>query len=179
MFCEYRTCTHSELWTKSFRFSQQRKEFVCSTAKGSICCVIVVHGLLPSLIKYLRVMHPKSAALLTHHPSPAVDEVDETQLHGRAIVSAPRSSSESGSCRQSGSLWFTASLSLPAFSLLPIPSLAPCAGRGGQRHEEAVEWICFPLSFTGCEWDERLDFFFCIKKENQSQLSSTVPWRYI
>lgn len=50
----------------------ERKEFVCATVKGSICRVIVAHGLLPSVIKYLRVVHPKSAALLTHHQSPAV-----------------------------------------------------------------------------------------------------------
>lgn len=62
----------------------------------------------------------------------------------------------------------------PPFLFLPTPFLAPlCAGRGGQTHEEAVGLICFPLSFHGREWDERLGFFFffCIKKGNQKQLS--------
>lgn len=145
----------------------ERKEFVCSTAKGSICCVIVVHGLLPSLIKYLRVVHPKSAALLTHHPSLAVDEVDETQLHRTAIVSALCSSSENGSCRQSSSLWFTVLLSILVFSLLPISFLAQlCAGQGGQTHEEAEGLVCSSANETSI-WD----FFYCVKKENQRQLS--------
>lgn len=110
-----------------------REEEICCTAKGSICCVVEAHGVLPSLIKYLRVVHPKSAALLTHHSSLAVDEVDEMQLHRRAIVSALHSSSEDGSCRQSGSLWFTVLLSLLVLFLSPIPfQVLLCAGQGGQ-----------------------------------------------
>ena len=54
----------------------ERKEFVCAAAKGSICCVIVAHGLLPSLIKQSRAVHPKSAALMTFHQSPAACRLD-------------------------------------------------------------------------------------------------------
>lgn len=129
----------------------ERKEFVCYTAKGSICCIIEAHGLLPSLIKYLRVVHPKSAALLTHHSSLAVDEVDEMQLHRRAIVSALHSSAENGSCRQSGSLWFTTLLSLLVFFLLPLPLLVLlCAGQGGQA---GTRWSCgIDLLSTQLHW---------------------------
>lgn len=163
MFCECKTCTHSELWTKKLQIEPaERKEFVCYTAKGSICCVIEAHGLLPSLIKYFRVVHPKSAALLTHHSSLAADEVDEMQLHRRAIVSALHSSSESGSCRQSGSLWFTTLLSLLVFFLLPVPFLVLlCAGQGGQAATMKLrDWSAFHSASTGRKWDERLGFFF-------------------
>lgn len=53
-----------------------REEGICAAVKGSICCVIVAHGLLPSLIKQSRAVHPKSAALLTLHQSPAVCRLD-------------------------------------------------------------------------------------------------------
>lgn len=183
MFCECKTCTHSELWTKKLQIEPaERKEFVSYTAKGSICCVIEAHGLLPSLIKYFRVVHPKSVALLTHHSSLAADEVDEMQLHMRAIVSALHSSSESGSCRQSSSLWFTTLLSLLVFSLLPVPFLVLlCAGQSGQA---ATRWSCGidPLSaqlLVGTNEMSVWDFFFCIEKEKQIQLSQHLPWQCI
>lgn len=183
MFCECKTCTHSELWTKKLQIEPaERKEFVCYTAKGSICCVIEAHGLLPSLIKYLRVVHPKSAALLTHHSSLAADEVDEMQLHRRAIVSALHSSSENGRCRQSSSLWFTTLLSLLVFFLLPAPFLVLlCAGQGGQAATVKLwDWSVFHSASTGRKWDERLGYFFvCIEKEKQIQFSQHLPWQCI
>lgn len=132
----------------------ERKEFVCYTAKGSICCVIEAHGLLPSLIKYLRVVHPKSAALLTHHSSLAVDEVDEMQLHRRAIVSALHSSSEDGSCRQSSSLWFTTLLSLLVFFSFTctFSGLALCWPRWTGSHRTKLwDWSAFHSASLGAD----------------------------
>lgn len=134
----------------------ERKEFVCSTAKGSICCVSAVRGLLPSLIKYSRVVHPKSAALLTHHPSLAADKVDEAQLRSRALVSAPPSRGAAGKAAPGDSPHRSASP--PSLSYLhifwPWSVLAEVDG----HVKKLWDW-CSPLSFTACEWDERLGFF--------------------
>lgn len=52
------------LWTMGWSFSQSGEGIYCMV-KGSICSVIVVHGLLPSLITDWSVVHPKSGTLLT------------------------------------------------------------------------------------------------------------------
>lgn len=137
----------------------ERKEFVCYTAKGSICCIIEAHGLLPSLIKYLRVVHPKSAALLTHHSSLAVDEVDEMQLHRRAIVSVPQRTEAADKAAPCDSPRCSASWCF-FFYLYLFWSCSVLAKVDRQAHGEAVGLICFPLSFTGHKRDERLGFFF-------------------
>lgn len=150
MFCECKTCTHSELWTKKLQIEPaERKEFVSYTAKGSICCVIEAHGLLPSLIKYFRVVHPKSVALLTHHSSLAADEVDrcsstwEPLFQPCTVPQRAEAADKAAPCdspRCSASWCFL-------FYLYLFWSCCVLAKVDRQPHDEAVGLIHFPLSF--------------------------------